>query len=122
MTIRTETTTVVRGGQQIQTIRVFNNDTLVSTTVNRSAVAGFESRPIGAAIIGTGPEVPAGMGLDDSQDLTNGAAVAGSESAPQSVLAALGSLPATSTGAAGLGLAGLAITGLGLALLRRQPK
>ena len=50
-------------------------------------------------------------------------AVAGSESAPgQSILAGLGSLPATSTGAAGLGLAGLAITGLGFALLRRQSK
>lgn len=79
VTVRTQTTIVTEGGQQVRIVRVFNDDVLLSET--RSAVLGAQN-------------------------------------AADAALAALGSLPATSTGGGALGALGLAITGLGLAMLR----
>ncbi|HEX4743500.1 MAG TPA: hypothetical protein VFW12_02390, partial [Candidatus Limnocylindria bacterium] len=94
VTVRTETTTVVEGDQQVRIIRIFRNDVLVNEIrTPLGAVAGFESAP--------------------------DTAVAGSQTAPAGLLA-LASLPATSTSPdAALGLIGLAISTLGAALLRR---
>lgn len=119
VTVRTETTTIVKGGQQTQIMRIFNNDVLVNTIETRQAVAGFESAPVIGQI---------GFIVELAQQP---AGVAGSESAPEAAtvtaaaeapLAALASLPATSTGTAALGAIGLAMTALGVAMLKRQPR
>lgn len=101
-TFRTETTTVVEGGQQIRIFRIFNNEVLVYEVRNPlGVVAGFESAPTGQVIV----------------------IVEGLQSSAPSELAeaALSQLPSTSTAAGTAGLAiGFAAISVGLALLRRR--
>ena len=91
--VYTETTTVVENGERFQVIRIFNNGILVNESrTSLGAVAGFESAPAGQ---------PAGT------------------TAPAE-LAALGSLPATSTAPdLTLSLLGAVMTTIGAAMLRR---
>ncbi len=116
-TVRTETTTVVEGGQQFRVVRIFNNERLVNEVrTPLGAVAGFESGPTGQVIvIVEGVQSSAPSQLAETQQQPAG--VLGQQSAPE-----ISQLPATSTAAASTaGLAiGFAAIGAGLAMLRRR--
>ncbi|HEX4743564.1 MAG TPA: LPXTG cell wall anchor domain-containing protein, partial [Candidatus Limnocylindria bacterium] len=114
VTVRTETTTVVEGDQQVRIIRIFRDDVLVNEIrTPLGAVAGFESAPTGQVIFiveGTQPGAPG------AAEAGQQAGVLGQQSAP-----AISQLPSTSTaqGAGGLAI-GIAAMAIGLAMLRRR--